>query len=58
MNKRIVIIKSCWECPFHMHDDQREEIKWGKNWCTKMNIELTNADNIPDKCPLPKDIKQ
>ena len=54
VKRRVAGVECCWQCPFHVHDDQRDEGKWGKSWCEKMNVEVFNAEAIIDEaCPLP-----
>jgi len=50
--KKILIIETCKDCPHHNFDDGREEKKWGKSWCEKLDIEVAGLD-IPENCPLP-----
>lgn len=54
VKRRVAVVECCWQCPFHVHDDQRDEAKWGKSWCEKMNVEVFDAEQIIDEaCPLP-----
>lgn len=52
--RRVAVVECCWQCPYHVHDDQRDEAKWGKSWCEKMDVEVFEAEQIIDeRCPLP-----
>lgn len=49
---KTIVIDSCEDCPYHIFDDGEEPRRWGKHWCTKMDIEVPD-DTIPQECPLP-----
>ena len=53
VRRRAAVIECCWQCPHHIHDDGTDEAKWGKHWCNKMDVEIVDADTIPEACPLP-----
>ena len=51
--RRVAVVEYCWQCPHHIHDDGNDESKWGKHWCNKLDVEIVDADTIPNDCPLP-----
>jgi hypothetical protein len=51
--QRVAVVECCWQCPHHIHDDGNDESKWGKHWCNKLDVEIVDADTIPNDCPLP-----
>jgi hypothetical protein len=53
IQEKILIITSCAECPHYNHDDGEYPHKWGKDWCDKLDKELTRLIPIPTDCPLP-----
>lgn len=56
IRKKVLVITTCADCPFYNHDDNEHPHKWGKDWCDKLDIELTRLIPIPAECPLPDKI--
>lgn len=63
MNRKLIVIDSCGQCPYFEHDAQDIPELWGKCYCHKVQKELTGKGvdegpnigwniPIPDWCPL------